>query len=46
MITLNALCIPFPGYNGTLSYVLLICVIVIGIDRINMKRCQQGSQLV
>ena len=46
MITLNALCIPFPSYNGTLSYMLLICVIVIGIDRINMKRRQQGSQLV
>ena len=46
MITLNVLCIPFPGYDGTLSYVLLICVIVIGIDRINMKRCQQDSQLV
>ena len=46
MIALNALCIPFSGYNGTLGYVLLICAIVIGIDRINMKRRQQGSQLV
>ena len=46
MIALNTLSIPFPGYNGTLGYVLLICVIGIGIDRINMKRCQQGSQLV
>ena len=46
MITLNALCIPFPGYDGTLGYVLLICVIVISIDSINMKWCQQGSQLV
>ena len=46
MIAFNALCIPFPGYNGTLGYVLLICVIVIGIDRINMERCQQSAQFV
>ena len=46
MIALNALCIPFPGNDGTPSYALLICVIAISIDCINMKRCQQGSQLV
>ena len=46
MITLNALCIPFPSYNRTLCDMLLICVIVIRIDPINMKRCQQGSQFV
>ena len=46
MSALNALCIPFPGYDGTLGYIPLICVTVIGIDRINMKRRQQGSQLV
>ena len=46
MIALNALCILFPSYNGTLGYMLLICVIAIGIDRNNMKGFQQGSQLV
>ena len=46
MIAFNALRIPFPGYDSTLSDVLLICVIVIRINLINMKRCQQGSQLV
>ena len=46
MITLNALCIPFPGYDSTLCDVFLICVIVIRIDPINMKRCQQDSQFV
>ena len=46
MITLDALCILFPSYDGTLGYVLLICVIAIGIDRINMEGLQQGSQLV
>ena len=43
MIALNALRISFPSYDSTLGDVLLICVIVIGIDRINMKGCQQGS---
>ena len=46
MIALNALCIPFPGYDSTLCNVFLICVIVIRIDPINMKRCQQDSQFV
>ena len=46
MIALNALCILFPSYDGTLGYMLLICVIVIGIDRINMKGRQQGSQFI
>ena len=46
MVAFNALCIPFPGYDRTLRDVFLICVIVIRIDAINMKRCQQGSQLV
>ena len=46
MVAFNTLSIPFPGYNATLSYVPLICVIVIGIDRINMKGCQQGPQFV
>ena len=46
MIAFNTLSILFPGYDGTLRYVFLICVVVISINRINMKRCQQGSQLV
>ena len=46
MITFNALRIPFPGYDSTLRNVFLICIIVIRIDPVNMKRCQQGSQLV
>ena len=46
MIAFNTLSILFPGYDGTFRYVFLICVIVISINRINMKRCQQGSQLV
>ena len=32
MIALNALCIPFPGYDSTLCDVFLICVIVIRIN--------------
>ena len=46
MIAFNTLSIPFPSYDGTLGYVLLIGVIAIGIDRINMKGRQQSSQLV
>ena len=46
MIAFNVLCILFTSYDSTLGYVLLICVIVIGIDRINMKGRQQSSQFV
>ena len=43
MIALNTLCIAFPGYDSTLREVFLICVIIICIDLVNMKRCQLGS---
>ena len=46
MIALNALRILFPGYDSTLSDVFLICIIIICIDLVNMKRCQQGPQFV
>ena len=46
VIALNTLCIPLTGYNSTFSYVFLICVISICIDRINMEGCQQSSQFV
>ena len=46
VVALNTLRIPFSGYDSTLGYVLFICVCIIGIDRINTKRRQQGSQLV
>ena len=46
MIALNALRIAFPGYDSTLRDVFLICVMIICIDFVNMKRCQQGLQFV
>ena len=46
MFTLYALRIVFPGYDSTLRDVLLICVIAIGINRINMEGRQQGTQYI
>ena len=46
VIALNVLCISFPGYDSTLSYVFLICIIAVCINRVNMKGCEQGPQFI
>ena len=46
MIALNTLRIPFASYDRTFRDVFLICVIVIRIDLMNIKRSQQDSQFV
>ena len=46
MVAFNVFRILFSGFDGTLSDMFLICVIAIGINRVDMERSQQSSQLV